>query len=157
MVACSVVALTVLALAVVQVTCAPLQSLAMATAPHASLSSPPALKAEPFPLSSVTLAPGSRLKEQMDANTHWLLSLDAVRLSCLYTSAANLTCSTDGTPYRSILLILNCTSPDQCISRPPPLTDTPATCLPTMPLLDQVQCNGKQTSLHSVSILRVFW
>ena len=56
--------------------------------------------AQAFPLSAVTLANGSRLKAQSDANTKWLLSLDPTRLCCLHTSAANLTCSTTGTPYK---------------------------------------------------------
>ena len=58
--------------------------------------------AVPFALSAVALAPGSRLARQMGANTEWLLSLDEVRLTCLYTSAANLTCSSTGVPYRCV-------------------------------------------------------
>ena len=61
---------------------------------------PTPFQAEPFPLSAVTLLPGSRLAAQRDANTAWLLQLDPTRLSCLYTSAANLTCSTTGMPYK---------------------------------------------------------
>eukprot|EP01047_Picozoa_sp_COSAG01_P020315 COSAG01_NODE_1153_length_11487_cov_98.298736_7_plen_374_part_00 len=60
------------------------------------------LEAEPFPLSAVTLAPGSRLARQRDANTDWLMHLEPDSLTCLYTAAANLTCSTTGIPYKCI-------------------------------------------------------
>ena len=59
-------------------------------------------KASPFPLSAVTLPSTSRLAVQRDANTNWLLGLDVDRLTCLYTAAANLTCSTSGWPYKCI-------------------------------------------------------
>ena len=57
------------------------------------------LAAEPIGLGSVTLEPGSRLYQQRAANSDWLLHLEPSRLTCLYTSAANLTCSSTGTPY----------------------------------------------------------
>jgi hypothetical protein len=59
----------------------------------------PELKVEPFSLGAVSLTPGSRLHDQAQANSDWLLHLEPARLTCLYTSAANLTCSTTGTPY----------------------------------------------------------
>jgi hypothetical protein len=62
----------------------------------------PQLAAVPFALSQVELTPGSRLRSQMDANTNWLLGLNESRLACLYTSAANLTCSSSGVPYRCV-------------------------------------------------------
>lgn len=43
----------------------------------------PALQAVSLPLSSVSLAPGSRLHAQQEANTAFLLNLDPVRLTCL--------------------------------------------------------------------------
>ena len=57
------------------------------------------LAAEPIGLASVALEPGSRLFEQRAANSDRLLNLDPARLTCLYTSGANITCSTSGTPY----------------------------------------------------------
>jgi DUF1680 family protein len=61
------------------------------------------LEAVPFPLAAVRLAPGSRLRTQADANTDWLMNLDVASLACLYTSAANLTCSTQGWPFKCIV------------------------------------------------------
>jgi hypothetical protein len=63
---------------------------------------PQQYKAVPFELSQVTLTPGSRLATQMDANTDWLLGLNESRLTCIYTSAANLTCSSTGVPYKCV-------------------------------------------------------
>ena len=60
------------------------------------------LQAIPFALSSVRLQPGSRLHSQLSANTDWLMNLDVASLACLYTSAANLTCSTQQWPYKCI-------------------------------------------------------
>ena len=60
------------------------------------------LKAVPFPLSAVRLTSGSRLHTQFEANTDWLMNLDVASLACLYTSAANLTCSTQNWPYKCI-------------------------------------------------------
>ena len=59
----------------------------------------PLLKAIPLPLGAVTVPPTSRLAQQRDANTDWLMGLDVNSLTCLYTAAANLTCSTKGFPY----------------------------------------------------------
>lgn len=60
------------------------------------------LKAVPFPLSAVRLTHGSRLHKQFEANTDWLMNLDVASLACLYTSAANLTCSTQNWPFKCI-------------------------------------------------------
>ena len=76
------------------------------------------LEAEPFGLSEVTLAVGSRLREQRDANIDWLMHLEPASLTCLYTSAANLTCSSTGVPYRCIVRPTLPTVP-----APLPLTD----------------------------------
>ena len=66
----------------------------------AAAASPPELKAVPFPLSRVALMPGSRLHSQSAANTEWLMNLEVSSLACLYTSAANITCSTQNWPYK---------------------------------------------------------
>ena len=90
---------------------APLPPASLASAvgrePSTGISEPQAVeqlefKALPFELSQVTLTPGSRLASQMTANTNWLLSLNESRLTCLYTSAANLTCSSTGVPYKCV-------------------------------------------------------
>jgi uncharacterized protein len=60
------------------------------------------LQAMPLPLSAVRLEPGSRLQTQANANTDWLMNLDVASLACLYTSAANLTCSTQNWPYKCL-------------------------------------------------------
>lgn len=57
------------------------------------------LEALPFRLGEVALPAESRLAFQRDGNTRWLMSLNESRLTCLYTSAANMTCSTTGFPY----------------------------------------------------------
>ena len=43
----------------------------------------PQFAALPFALSEVTLTPGSRLANQMGANSNWLLALNESRLTCL--------------------------------------------------------------------------
>eukprot|EP00729_Bicosta_minor_P000111 gene111-20362_t len=55
-----------------------------------------------FSLADVELMDGSRLAAQRDDNTEWLMGLEVDRLTCLYTAAANLTCSTTGWPYKCI-------------------------------------------------------
>lgn len=56
--------------------------------------------AQPFPLDAVQLAPGSRLEIQRSRNIDFLMALEPTRLTCLYTAAANLTCSTTGVPWK---------------------------------------------------------
>lgn len=47
--------------------------------------------AQLFPLDAVQLGPGSRMAAQQARNARYLASLDASRLACLYTAAANIT------------------------------------------------------------------
>eukprot|EP01050_Picozoa_sp_SAG11_P032422 SAG11_NODE_10542_length_823_cov_1.277624_1_plen_213_part_10 len=59
----------------------------------------PAPLAVPFKLGQVALAEGSLFERKQAANSQWLLALSPSNLTCLYTSAVKLTCSTTGVPY----------------------------------------------------------
>eukprot|EP00959_Pyramimonas_sp_CCMP1952_P381674 7997931-Pyramimonas_sp.AAC.2 len=52
---------------------------------------------QPFPLSAVTLPPGSRFDNMQRRNLDFLMGLNTTRLLCLHTMAANVT--TDCDPY----------------------------------------------------------
>ena len=58
----------------------------------------PVLNVHPFALSDVTLLKDSALETKRAANSDWLLHLEPASLTCLYTSAANLTCRETGKP-----------------------------------------------------------
>lgn len=63
---------------------------------HAALPPVPSVNplapaAQRFALSAVTIEPGSRFATQQDRVAQYMLSLNATRLTCLFTSAANLT------------------------------------------------------------------
>eukprot|EP00050_Salpingoeca_kvevrii_P017944 m.69452 g.69452 ORF g.69452 m.69452 type:complete len:836 (-) comp7818_c0_seq2:170-2677(-) len=74
---------------------------ALPQARHLGAATPPQLAASDFDLSSVKLHPDSAFARARDRNLAYMLSLDSSQLTCIFTSAANLTrCSASNCPSR---------------------------------------------------------